>query len=73
MQKFFFYVSTFLVICFPTAIVIFAVWKGHSQHDKGCSKHPNEHELERRKYETMLRHRRRAKLEKQFCRHELQG
>jgi len=72
MEELFTYVGVFLVICVPVAIVLFTVWKGQSLHENACAPNLNEQERERREYETMLRHRRRARLDKQFGRRNLQ-
>lgn len=56
-----------ILICSPTAsIIAFGICNGVYARTDKHPKYPDKRELDRREYETMLRHRRRAKLEKQF-------
>jgi hypothetical protein len=67
MQEFFTHAGVVLLICSPLAAVIaFGIYKNDFSRGAEGTKYPDERELNRREYETMLRHRRRAKLERQF-------
>lgn len=55
------------LVCSPTAaLVAFGIYTGAYTRVNERPKYPDKRELDRREYETMLRHRQRAKLKKQF-------
>ena len=67
MEDFLIKTGIILLICSPTAAIIaFGIYSGVYARIDERLEYPDEKELERREYETMLRHRRRARLEKQF-------
>lgn len=67
MQEFFTHAGVVLLICSPlAAIIAFGIYKNDFSQVVEGTKYPDERELNRREYETMLRHRRRARLERQF-------
>lgn len=68
MQELLINIGAILLICSPTAAVIaFGIKKGYYTRAFEYPAYPDKAELDRREYQTMLRHRRRAKLEKQFA------
>lgn len=68
MHEFFIQAGIIVALCSPTAAIIaYSVYKGDFSGARGGSVLIDERELDRREYETMLRHRRRAKLERQFA------
>lgn len=67
MQDFLIKAGIILLICSPTAAIIaFGIYSSAYARADEHPNYPDKRELDRREYETMLRHRRRAKLEKQF-------
>ncbi|MGO4477962.1 hypothetical protein AB4Z32_17075 [Massilia sp. 2TAF26] len=51
--------------CLATAFIVISAFLGHSS-PAGLPSGPDEAELQRREYETMLRHRRREKNRREF-------
>jgi hypothetical protein len=67
MYEFFISVGTVFIVCSPAALmIILCAYPGSQLQGSSEPPHGNKREQDRREYETMLRHRRRAKLEKQL-------
>jgi hypothetical protein len=61
MREFLIHAGVMLLICFPLAASIaFGVYKRDFSQAAESTKSPDERELNRREYQTTLRHRRRA-------------